>query len=287
MRYNNILVPNDASDNSQQALDYAGYFGNLLGTKVKNLRIREKELATAGVGQSGEKKSGIVMAGDLGSLISPDDIDSDSSLSPLDQIRTAAQDADLIVAGSSGKGESKGWMSFMGGDKADGRDVLNDVLLARMVDYIDKSVVAIPSEAKLEPISRLLFVTTYSDACERAIPKVIHLAKITGARVNLVHFVHNHNFRIGNMTKIMEEDYLKLKEYKEKHFSEIAEQVRNESLMAYSALPEAIYKLTIVRKYSLGIIAKNAAEVLGYFTGGKLPDYLIPNLRFPFMYVQS
>ncbi len=254
-----ILVPTDLSEQSNKAFrdateiaelfngtitplyvlreddDYKSMLGESAGSKIKEfVRLKENEIKeiAGGVVPSYMLKDPVVDYGDV-----------------LDTINHNAIRHDLVVMTTQGKSAMS---RLMVGSMA-----------KKVVSSCSIPVIVVDANSVIKPLNRILLTTDFSEKSEAVFPYAKKIAEKTGARIDLVHIYTVGYLTVGNDITGLENAETKVKELKEKYFSDIKDQVSGEVKISSVSVSEAITNLVFSRDYSLVCMSTLGRSSLG------------------------
>jgi len=130
-------------------------------------------------------------------------------------------------------------------------------------------ILVVEEKSNLTPLKKILVTSDLSKNSEAAFPYAVQIAKTSGAMIELVHIIRFDDY--DNMSAAQDSASIsrdRLNKLKEKHFSEIAEQVKTEVIISSESAHEAIYNLDQSRQYNMIIMSTIGRTGLQYLTMG-------------------
>lgn len=286
MKTMDILVPTDFSDLSLLALDTAAAIHRMVGAKITPFHAYIPVADIDGLYYMGMGIGSQVNFTDVEPAIkdrlrqvSEERLPKDTLAEPIVSVGNApqaitdeAKNHDLVIMSTHGR---TGFSRFILGSVSE-----------KVLRISHTPVLIIERESKIEPLSKILLTTDFSENSFAAFPWVHRFAKATHAKVDFVHIIKYDEFKSMSTAQTfaaLRKD--RMNKLIEEHFGDIIEQIKPEVILTSESPHEAIFNLHFSRNYNLIAMATIGRTGLKYLTLGSTTANVVRTVGAPVLSV--
>ncbi|TNE72210.1 universal stress protein [bacterium] len=286
MKKLNILVPIDFSDLSLLALDAAAVIHSMLGAKITPFHAYIPVADIDGLYYMGMGIGSQVNFSEIEPTIkdrlrqvAEEKLPKKAITPPIVSVGNApqaitdeAKNYDMIIMSTHGR---TGFSRFILGSVSE-----------KVLRISHTPVLIVERESVLEPMTKILLTTDFSENSFAAFSWARTFAKATDAKIDFVHIIKYDEFKsMGTAQTFAALRKDRMNALIEEYFSDIKENVRPEVVLTSESPHEAIFNLHFSRNYNLIVMATIGRTGLKYLTLGSTTANVVRTVGAPVLSV--